>query len=236
MQIMKIINMSPESFSNDYQSNEKLYKNILNSNIDIYDIGGQSTKPGFDEISAFEEWNRVKNTIEYLSTKDVVMSIDSYKIEVIEKALKKGVKIINNVSHMNIPSKNKIIKLMKKYDAEIVIMHPFQCQNIEQIQKYLFTEVDFYMSKGIDSEKIIIDPGYGYGKRDSLLEKIYNDMSVFEYKNVRTLIGLSRKSSIQRKFNLSIEDDLLKLDKISWELSVNSKANIIRVHTVGYYE
>lgn len=228
--VMQIINTSSDSFSHDSLNTTNQLESIINSNIDVYDVGGQSTKPNFKLISAKEEWLLVKDYIKYLTQKELIVSIDSFKISVISNALKAGCKIINSVAHFTYKEKLQILKLLKKYNAKIVIMHPYSAQNLTQIKRFLIKEANFYIKNGIKSENIILDPGYGFNKSYDLGIQILNNMNYFKFLNCQTLIGISRKGSIQKRFNLNLETDLNKLDEICNKLSIESNADFIRIH------
>ena len=209
--LMGILNVTPDSFSDGGQY---LAKNsavnhalkMINDGADIIDIGGESTKPFSEPVSLDEELSRVIPVIEALRKEtDVCISIDTTKSEVAHQALGMGASIINDVSAMEFDK--KMVDIALKYDCPIVLMHmkgvpknmqenPQYSSLISEIISYLKARVDFAVSKGINRNKIIIDPGIGFGKSVEDNFEIINNLNHFTELGFPVMLGASRKSFI----------------------------------------
>ena len=192
--IMGILNVTPDSFSDGGKYLEK--NNAINhalamidNGADIIDVGGESTRPFSDPVSLDEEISRVIPVIEGIRKEsDVCISIDTTKSEVATAALNSGASLINDVSAMEVDP--LMIDVALKFDCPIIIMHmkgtPKSMQDnpqyeslISDIKDYLQERVDFIVSKGINSKKIVIDPGIGFGKTVENNFEIINNLNHF---------------------------------------------------------
>ena len=173
--IMGILNVTPDSFSdggkfNTQSKGVKQAIKMFSSGANIIDIGGESTRPGSKTINAKIEWNRI-NKILKLICKKIPVSLDTRKSEIMEKGIKFGVKIINDISGLNYDQKTKYI--LKKYKTPFVIQHskgtPKNMQNNPRYKNELLDIYDFFEKKikflrsyGVKHDNIIIDPGLGF--------------------------------------------------------------------------
>ena len=241
---MGIINVTPDSFSNDgilndikkIQSKAKLFQSL---GIDIIDVGGESTRPpniygNFTPVDENEEIKRVIPAIKAI--KDVVsvpISIDTYKPSVAEKSLSVGATIVNNVwSTRNDDEMNAILSEQKPV---IILMHNKKNSKyinlIDEVYDSLNHMVENTLKLGIDSEKIIIDPGIGFGKTTDDNLKILRHLEKFKEIGHPILIGTSRKSTIGNVLNLPV-NDRLEGTAASLAISISKGADIIRIHDV----
>ena len=244
--IMGILNVTPDSFSDGGKYLEK--NNAINhalamidNGADIIDVGGESTRPFSDPVSLDEEISRVIPVIEGIRKEsDVCISIDTTKSEVATAALNSGASLINDVSAMEVDP--LMIDVALKFDCPIIIMHmkgtPKNMQDnpqyeslISDIKDYLQERVDFIVSKEINSKKIVIDPGIGFGKTVENNFEILSKLNKFNKLELPLLIGPSRKSFIGLTLNLSPED---RVDgtAATVAIGVNNGARIVRVHDV----
>ena len=243
--VMGIVNVTPDSFYSGSRGGIERALELVEQGAEIIDIGGESTRPGFTPVSEQEELERVIPVIcELRQNTDVVISVDSTKPLVIQEALKNGADIINNILSFDNITQNDdeknalkwnlmtdIMADIKKYEASVILMH-HTAGNIEEICSYLKASAEKMRSYGIPSEKIIIDPGIGFGKSfEQNVSAIKNSDKLCEL-GYTVLMALSRKSSIGMMTGREVADRLsgtVTADIIS----VQKGAKIIRVHDVS---
>lgn len=167
--IMGIVNVTPDSFSDggDYARPEQAVARaceMLREGADILDIGGQSTRPGYAEISPKQEWDRLEPVLRALIKEPgAVISVDSYYPEVAEKALALGVHIINDVSGFG----PKMMQAVKGSECGCIVMHPGDEESggiCRRVQAFFETRLREMTAAGIAAERICFDPGIGFGK------------------------------------------------------------------------
>ena len=244
--IMGILNITPDSFSDGgdfFEKNIAIDRalEMVEQGADIIDIGGESTRPFSDSVSLKEEISRVIPVIEGICKEsDVCISIDTTKSKVASEALDAGASLINDISAMEIDS--LMVDVALKFNCPIVLMHmkgiPKNMQDnpqyqslISDIKEYLLARIDFVVSKGIDRNKIIIDPGIGFGKTVENNFEIINNLDQFVKMNFPVLLGASRKSFIGVSLNLP-EKDRLEGSIAANIIGLQKGAKIFRVHDV----
>jgi dihydropteroate synthase len=227
--VMGIVNATPDSFYENSRGDFDLAMKLVEDGADIIDIGGESTRPGFTPVDEQEELDRVIPLIEKLrKNTDVVISIDTTKPAVITQALESGADIINNV--LSFDNDDSTLQEIADADASVILMH-HEGQGIDGICRYLKKKAELCERKGIAHNKLILDPGIGFGKSfEQNVEAIkYTDrLCALGYP---VLMALSRKSSIGMMTGRPVEQRLsgtLAADIIS----VQKGAKIIRVHDV----
>ena len=207
---MGVLNITPDSFSDGGKYNKKNKaiehaSKMYFSGANLIDIGGESTRPGSKGINAKLEWNRIKEILK-LICKKIPISLDSRKSEIMEKGIKLGVKIINDVSGLDYDIKTKDI--LKKYKTPFVIQHsqglPENMQDNPTYKNELLDIYDFFENKirylrsiGINHNKIIIDPGIGFGKNLKHNMNIISNISIFHSLGFPILVGNSKKKFIK---------------------------------------
>ena len=243
--------MTPDSFSLDgciaaspnyTQKVVALAEKFVQQGADILDIGGESSRPGASPISVEEEIGRVIPTIKALSRKiRTPLSIDTYKSSVAQQALDNGASIVNNIR--GIKPERSLLKMVCRYNAAIVLMH--MRGNPQTMQKKVFyrqgvvSEVIAALRKaiencldiGIKSDKIIIDPGIGFGKTVEDNLEIINRLTEFKKLKYPILIGTSRKSFIGAVLNRDVQHRLFGTIATVCA-SICHGAHIVRVHDV----
>ena len=208
--IMGILNLTPDSFSDGgkFNSKTKGIKQALKmfeSGANIIDVGGESTKPGSKGINAKLEWNRINKILRAICKK-IPISLDTRKSEVMQKGIKLGVKIINDVSGLDYDSKT--INILNKYKIPFVLQHsqgiPENMQNNPVYENVLLDIYDFFEKKihflrsiGIKHNNIIIDPGIGFGKNLKHNMNLICNISIFHSLGFPILVGVSRKKFIK---------------------------------------
>jgi dihydropteroate synthase len=244
---MGILNVTPDSFSDGGLYFEKSLaieraKQMVEDGADIIDIGGESTRPGAEPVSLDEELNRTIPVIEALAKEiKVPISIDTYKSVVAEKALNAGASIVNDISGLRFDP--EMAKIVAKYKVPVVIMHikgtprnmqkePFYENLIAEIKQYIEDSINIALNTGIDKDKIIIDPGIGFGKTFEHNLEIIHRLSEFSTFGKPVLIGLSRKAFIGKILNNASPLERVEGTAAAVAISIMNGANIIRVHDV----
>lgn len=243
--IMGILNVTPDSFSDGGKYDDPVNAlnralNMLEEGADIIDIGGESTRPGAEPVTAREELRRTIPVIKEIKKKkpDAVISIDSTKAEVVKKALENGAAIVNDIS--GLIADKSIADLVKKYDAGIVLMHmrgtpktmqdsPSYKDVVSEVYDFLYEQSNFAIRKGI--KKIIVDPGIGFGKRIEDNFELIKRLEDFQSLGFPIMIGLSRKSFIGKTLNLEVDQREIPTTVLE-ALSIMNSARIIRTHNV----
>lgn len=245
--LMGILNVTPDSFSDggiylDKKSAVQKGLQLIKDGADILDIGGESTRPGSHPVTAEEEKRRILPVISEIRKKtDALISVDTTKSEVLKSALDAGADILNDISAMRFDP--KILGLASKQDIPVIIMHmkgtPRNMQEspeydnvIQEIKTFLKQRITDALTAGIKKNKIIIDPGIGFGKRLKDNLKIISNLSAFSELGFPILIGVSRKSFIGDLLNLSPEKRIEGTIASSL-ISILQGAHILRVHDVS---
>jgi dihydropteroate synthase len=248
-----ILNVTPDSFHdggryNDLKSALTRARIMIEDGADIIDIGGESTRPDSSYVSADEEMLRVIPVIKELSKEThIQISIDTYKAEVAEEAIKAGAQIINDISGFQ--ADDEMARVAAENNTPIIIMHikghphdfpkdPVYDNLIPEIISFFERRIEYAVKSGIAHNNIIIDPGIGFGKRPEHNIAILRQLNDFKCLNLPIMIGTSRKSFISKVLELSDEQNLPKSDSIlagtlvTLIIAVINGANIVRVHDV----
>jgi len=208
--IMGVLNLTPDSFSDGGKFNNK-NKGInhalemLKSGANIIDVGGESTRPGSKTTKTKLEWKRINKILKLIANK-IPISLDTRKSEIMEKGLKLGVKMINDVSGLNYDYKTK--NILKRYKTPFVIQHSIRTPEKMQIKPnyknelldiYDFFEdkIKFLRSIGIKHNNIILDPGIGFGKNLKHNMNLIRNISIYHSLGFPILVGNSRKRFIK---------------------------------------
>jgi dihydropteroate synthase len=208
--IMGILNLTPDSFSDGGKFNKKnkAYQHALNlfkSEADIIDIGGESTRPGSKAITSKQEWNRIKDTLKSINKK-MTLSLDTRKSDIMEKGIKNNINLINDISGLSYDKQT--IRILKKYNTPFIIQHtqgtPETMQQNPKYKNVLLDIYDFFQKKikfvrlnGIKHNNIILDPGIGFGKNLKHNMNLISNISIFHTLGFPIMLGLSRKRFIK---------------------------------------
>ena len=244
--IMGILNVTPDSFYDGgrYTTPEAALNHALRmaeDGADIIDVGGESTRPGSERISVEEELSRVIPVIEKIRQRsNIPISIDTYKNEVARTALSSGADIVNDISGLKFD--NSLAEVAAEFNCTLIISHikgsPNDMQNnvhynnlMAEIKNSLKESISRAESSGVKPEKIIVDPGIGFGKRvnDNLL--ILKKLSEFKNLGKPIMVGSSRKSFIGEILSAQ-PDERLEGTIATVCAAVLNGADIVRVHDV----
>lgn len=244
--VMGIVNVTPDSFSDggDFSNTEKAVQHALKlveEGADILDIGGESTRPNATPVELQEELDRVIPVIEKLvaSGTGIPVSIDTYKPQVMQAALRAGASIVNDVRALQ---EDGALSVVANHDAGVCLMHmQGMPQNMQVNPSYtdVVTEVaDFLLSRaaacvnaGIQKDRIMLDPGFGFGKtreHNITLVKQLQQLTALDYP---LLVGLSRKSVLGQVTGNDV-DARLYASIAAAVVSAMKGAKIVRVHDV----
>ncbi len=250
--IMGILNVTPDSFYNGgkYNTTELAIKHaekMIEEGADIIDIGGESTRPGADPVSIEEEKKRVLPVISELKrrNKDIIISVDTYKSEIAEKAIGLGASIVNDISGFQF-DKN-MAKVVSKKNVSLIIMHikgtpknmqenPIYTNVVEEIKNFFKEKIKYALDNGIKKEKILLDPGIGFGKTTEHNIQILKNIKSFKELGFPLVIGTSRKSFIGRilgnEENPLGPEERLEGSIATYVWSTIQGVDILRVHDV----
>jgi dihydropteroate synthase len=265
--IMGILNLTPDSFSGDGllshdPSSENFHldleqilykaKDLVAGGADIIDIGGESTRPGAQQVSAETEIERVLPVIKIIASKlNVILSIDTYKARVAEVALKNGAHMVNDVWGLH--ADPDLAGVVAKYKVPVIIMHnrsswahaeikerlgghyigiPYD-NLLEDVKRELLESVSIARAAGILDSMIILDPGIGFGKSVEQNLEIVDRLNEIRDLGFPILLGPSRKSFIGYTLNLP-PDQRLEGTAAAVSIGIARGADIIRVHDFPY--
>jgi len=244
--IMGVINATPDSFSDGgrfLQSDIALRHalSLVKQGADILDIGGESTRPGADEVSLQQELDRVIPVIERVcSETDTPISIDTYKPQVMQSAIAAGASMVNDVNGLRADG---AVELVAKAQIPVCIMHmlgepktmqqsPMYNDVVEQVIVFLSTQIKKCTDHGLALNDIVVDPGIGFGKAlEHNLGLLKGVNTIKQRLLCHVLIGVSRKSMIDLILNRNVDQRLFASVGLAVQSVING-AKIVRVHDV----
>ena len=247
--IMGVINVTPDSFFEDSRSNNiseaiKIAESMIQNGADWLDVGGESTRPGAEPVEEDEEISRVIPVIRELREKfpEIGISVDTRRSKVAELSLKEGADMINDISAL---SDENMINVIKQSDCYICLMHmkglPENMQDnpqyddvVAEVRSRLNEKVSLLIREGIDRERIIVDPGIGFGKSlEHNLLLLKSGRKIIPMSNVRLMWGVSRKSMFSELLGRIETRDRLAGTLGIAAMTKSKAVDIIRVHDVA---
>ena len=254
---MGILNLTPDSFSGDglaefdLDTAKKQGRDFVQAGTDILDVGGESTRPGANPVSAQEEMDRVLPIIEFLAREfETLISIDTYKADVAREAIKIGARLVNDV--WGFRADPALAGVAASAGVPVILMHNRSNPNnaaileqlggryvgveydnlIEDVKKELIESVALAHEAGIPDHKIILDPGIGFGKTVEQNLELLNRLNDIRSLGYPVLLGPSRKSFIGYTLDLP-PDDRVEGTAAAVSVGIVRGADIIRVHDVA---
>ena len=244
-QIMGILNVTPDSFSDGGQFFGedvalKQAKQMVVDGATVVDVGGESTRPGATTVSVEREIERVIPVIEAIESEiDVVISIDTSKPEVMRAAIAAGAGLINDVQALRV---NGALDAAFELEVPVCLMHaqgtpktmqerPHYEDVVAEVTSFLLERVEICEAHGIKRDKLIVDPGFGFGKRARHNLRLMKYLERIVHLDLPVLVGISRKSIIGELLNVSMEERLSGSLAMA-SLAVWKGAKLIRTHDV----
>jgi dihydropteroate synthase len=245
--LMGILNITPDSFSDGghFDSLDKARHHavqMVNEGADLIDIGGESTRPGSESVSAEVELERVIPVIEALRSEiDIPLSIDTCKAEVARSAVSAGASLINDVTGLQ--GDPEMVEVALKHDVPVVVMHikgkprtmqknPVYDDLIGEIKAYFTNSIDLAERAGLKRERLILDPGIGFGKTYDHNFRIINNLWEFKDFGLPLLAGTSRKRFLSDHDRYPVDQRVEQSLTVA-AMAVANGANIVRVHDVA---
>lgn len=243
---MGVLNTTPDSFSDggkyfDLDDAIIQAKRMIDEGADMIDVGGESTRPGADSVSIEDEIDRVIPVINAISTEvEIPISIDTSKPQVMELAVEAGASLINDVNALQAQD---ALTVAANLNVNVCLMHrqgsPRSMQSnptynnvINDIKQFFDQRINACINAGISTDKIILDPGFGFGKTLDHNIEILKRFNEFDSFGLRTLAGLSRKSMIGAMLGDRQVDGRVVGSVIGSIIALNNGADIVRVHDV----
>ncbi|HZW86397.1 MAG TPA: dihydropteroate synthase [Gallionella sp.] len=243
--VMGIVNVTPDSFFDGGQHVVRdralaHAQRLIDEGADILDIGGESTRPGAQPVSAQQELDRVMPVIEGLRGAPVPVSIDTCKPEVMQSAIAMGVQMVNDISALEdeaamytIARQNVAVCLMHKQGKpQTMQTHPEYQNVLDEVRRFLYERIVAAKNAGVQQNRIVIDPGFGFGKTLAHNLELLRQLDTLSDLDVPILVGLSRKSmlgtltgkDVAQRQSASVAAALI---------AVQHGADIVRVHDVA---
>lgn len=243
--VMGILNVTPDSFSDGGKHNALVdalthTNEMVNAGATIIDVGGESTRPGADEVSVEEELERVIPVVDAIAQRfEVWISVDTSKAEVIREAARVGAHIINDVRSLSEPG---ALEAAAATGLPVCLMHmQGEPRTMQQAPAYenILSEVDTYFAQqiarceaaGMKKERLILDPGFGFGKNLSHNYELLAHLGDFHHFGLPLLVGMSRKSMIGQLLNVGPSQRLTGSLSCA-VIAAMQGAQIIRAHDV----
>lgn len=244
--VMGILNITPDSFSDggEYLGLPKALQRaekMIQEGADLIDIGGESSRPGAKSISVQEELDRILPIIQGLrQNSDICISVDTCKAPVMKAALEAGANLVNDISALQ---EEEALKIVAHYDAPVCLMHmqgnpqsmqdtPFYNDSLlETLQRFFKERIRACLAAGIRIERIIIDPGFGFGKTAAHNLMLIRQLEVFQQQRRPILLGFSRKSTLGTLLNQPVQGRLYGGLALT-VLAARAGATLFRTHDV----
>ncbi|HQS37006.1 MAG: dihydropteroate synthase [Methylotenera sp. 24-45-7] len=243
--VMGIVNVTPDSFSDggQYAATDLAVahaQQLIAEGADILDIGGESTRPGAEPVSLQEELRRVIPVIEALSKISTVpLSIDTYKPQVMQAAIQAGVDIVNDIRALQ---EEHALEIVANSNVGVCLMHmqgvpqtmqinPTYADVLSEVQQFLADRAVACLAHGINKNRIMLDPGFGFGKTKEHNIALIQHLDRLTQLGYPLLVGLSRKSVLGK---IAGGDELQRLHAglAASVISVMKGAKVVRVHDV----
>ena len=245
--VMGVLNVTPDSFSDggsfvEMDIIKRRVAQMIDEGVDIIDIGGESTRPGADKVSQELELQRVIPVVEWLTQEfDVPVSIDTYKTEVMKQAVSAGAQIINDVNALQEEGAVEFVAesgvtaclMHKKGNPKDMQLAPTYGDVVTEVIGFLLSRIKVCEDAGISKDKLILDPGFGFGKSLEHNTQLFSQMSEFIETGYPLLVGVSRKRMIGEILHGAPVEKRVHGSVAAASLAGLKGAKIVRVHDVG---
>ena len=238
--IMGILNFTPDSFSDGGKFNDidiaiKHVKEMIDNGADIIDVGGESTRPGYEIVSEEEEISRVVPIIKAIKENfDISVSIDTYKAKVAEQAIQAGANLINDI--WGFKKDKDMAKVAAKYNVPCCLMHNRDNTEYKNLMEDILNDlkecINIAKDAGVKDENIILDPGIGFGKTYEQNLETMNNLERIKDLGYPILLGTSRKSMIGLALNLPVEERIEGTVATTVIGIMKDACDFVRVHDV----
>ena len=238
--VMGIVNVTPDSFSGDgvldADQAARRARRMIDDGADLIDIGGESTRPGHEPVSAEEELRRVLPVLRRLrGVSTVPVSIDTWKLEVAEAAAAEGATIVNDV--WGLQRSPGLAALAARRGLGLVLMHnqrgtEYESDLMVEVRASLRRSLEVALAAGVPRERVLLDPGVGFGKTALQGVEVLRRFAELTELGQPLLVGVSRKSYLERVFGQRLEDRLPGTIA-SVTAAVLRGADVVRVHDVA---
>jgi dihydropteroate synthase len=238
--VMGIVNVTPDSFSGDGLGDDE--KKAVDQGLrmvvegaDMLDVGGESTRPGHEPITAAQEIARTESVVRRLAhDANVPVAIDTYKLEVAEAAVAAGATIVNDI--WGLTRSPAMAELAARNECALVLMHnqdgtEYPGDLMKEIKRFLGSAAEHALAAGVPRERVLIDPGIGFGKTAEHNWEVMRRLAELKELNLPILIGTSRKSFIGKLLDLPV-DDRVEGTAATVAAAVLRGVDVIRVHDV----
>ncbi len=243
--VMGIINITPDSFYQESRSNseKEILSNaekMLNEGADFLDLGAYSSRPGADDITMEEELKRMIPAVEMISKQfpEANISVDTFRAKVATESIQAGAAMINDISAGKLDA--EMLPVIAKFQVPYIMMHmkgtPQTMKDLNQYED-LVADILFYFSERIEAARklgindIIIDPGFGFAKNIDQNFQLLSKLELFETLELPLLAGISRKSMIWKKLDITAKEALNGTTSLN-TIALMKGAKILRVHDV----
>ncbi len=244
--VMGILNVTPDSFSDGgrFVTPEAVEAQVVKfqaGGVDIIDVGGESTRPGAVPVSLSEELERVVPVIEWIAARfDIVISIDTYKPEVMQEAIAVGAKIVNDVNALYADGAMDVVVnsgvsvcLMHKQGAfETMQDSPAYGDVLSEVRDFLLARASCCERAGVATDKIILDPGFGFGKALAHNKILFQGLDSLTALKYPILAGVSKKRMISEILSSTVLHDRANGSIVAAVLAALKGVDIVRVHDV----
>ncbi|WP_020473995.1 dihydropteroate synthase [Zavarzinella formosa] len=246
--VMGIVNTTPDSFSDGGKFDTADLavahaERLLDEGADILDVGGESSRPGAEGVSAAEELARVLPVVQKLAGRSgVVISVDTTKAVVAKACLEAGAAIINDISGAAFDG--DMPATVRQFQAGLVIMHmqgtprtmqqnPVYADVVGEVRDWLGDRLHQLLDAGLELSQIAVDPGIGFGKTTAHNLRLIRNLGTFSTLGCPVLLGVSRKRFIGEITGKPVDDRLAGSLAVACQAALTNSAHIIRVHDVG---
>lgn len=243
---MGVVNITPDSFSDggkflDTRRAIEHARQLVAEGADILDIGGESTRPGSEQVSVEEERRRVLPVLEQICGLGVPVSVDTTKTDLMREAIANGACMINDISALSAVGS---IDALVESNAAVCLMHmqgtpktmqraPSYDNVVTEVSEFLVQRAGALTERGVSASRIVIDPGFGFGKTDVHNLDLLNGLSIIASHGFAVLVGLSRKSHLGRMTGRTDPSRRLGSSIAAALIAVRNGAAIVRVHDVA---